>query len=71
MLRNLHIDTTELDKLKGISIGTTDDDRPFLILTYKKKNVAERAFPWIFCAVVVTLLCIYALAIWWIAGQWM
>ena len=71
MLRNLHIDTTELDKLKGISIGTTDDDRPFLILTYKKKTTAERAFPWIFCAVVVALLCICALAIWWIAGQWM
>lgn len=71
MLRDLHIDRTELDKLKGISIGTTDDDRPFLILTYKKKTIAERAFPWIFCTAVVALLCIYAFAIWWIAEQWM
>lgn len=71
MSKNLRMDTTELDKLKGISIGTTDDDEQFLVLTYKKKTIAQRASPWVFWVVVVTLLFIYAFAIWWIAGQWM
>lgn len=71
MFENLRTDIPELDKLKGISIGTTDDDQQFLVLTYKKKTIAQRAFPWVFWVVVVTLLCIYAFAIWWIAERWM
>lgn len=65
MLNDLQIDTTELDRLKGISIGTTDDDRLFLILTYRKKSVAANALPWIFWSVVAVLFCICGLVIWW------
>ena len=44
MMKN--IDTSELERLKGISIGTTHDDQPFLVLTYTK-HMATRAIPWI------------------------
>lgn len=71
MFKDIRMDSTELDKLKGISIGTTTDDQQFLILTYKKKTIAQRAFPWVFWVIVVTLLCAYAFGIWWIVERWM
>lgn len=70
MLKNLHIDTAELDRLKGISIGTTDDDQPFLIFTYKEEATAEGAFPWIFWSVWAVLWCILGFALCWIVQQW-
>jgi hypothetical protein len=42
MFRELQVDTSELKKLKGISIGMTDDDQPFLIFTYKNRKMSER-----------------------------
>ena len=46
MFRELQVDTSELKKLKGISIGMTDDDQPFLIFTYKKRKTSERVLAW-------------------------
>lgn len=71
MFKNLRMDIPELEKLKGISIGTNADNQQFLVLTYKKKTIAQRAFPWVFWVVVLALLCIYAFAIWWIGERWM
>ena len=64
MARPLHIDTAELDKLKGIGIGRTHDDHLFLILTYKKKTIAERVFPWICWSLVALLFFLYVFVIW-------
>lgn len=71
MIENLHIDTAELDKLKGISIRMTDDDQPFLIFRYKKESMVEKAFPWIFWSLVMVLFCVYGFAIWWMVKRWM
>ena len=37
MFRELQVDTSELEKLKGISIGMTNDDQQFLVFTYEKR----------------------------------
>lgn len=63
MLKN--IDISELQRLKGISIGTTHGDEPFLVLTYTK-NVAKTAIPWIVWLVVAILSGTCGFLIWWI-----
>lgn len=47
MLKEPELDFSELQKLKGIGVGVTSDDQPFLVLTCEEKTIGENAFPWI------------------------
>jgi hypothetical protein len=65
MFRELQVDTSELKKLKGISIGMTDDDRAFLVFTYKKGKLSERIFALLCWSVVAALYGACGFVIWW------
>ena len=62
MITNL--DTSELQRLKGIGIGMTDDEQPFLIITYQKK-MSETALTCVYCAIIAALLGSAGLLFWW------
>jgi hypothetical protein len=64
MFRELQVDTSELKKLKGISIGMTDDDQPFLIFTYKKRKMSERVLAVVCWSVVAALYVICGFIVW-------
>jgi hypothetical protein len=65
MIREFQVDTSELKRLKGISIGTTDDDQPFLIFTYKKGKMSERVLAVVCWSVVAALYAICGFVFWW------
>jgi len=65
MFRELQIDTSELEKLKGISIGTTDDDQQFLVFTYEKRKMNERVLALLWWLVFAVLYGACGFAIWW------
>ena len=58
MYREFQVDISELKMLKGISIGLTDDDQPFLVLTYKKRKMSERVLAVVCWSVVAALYAI-------------
>ena len=62
MIKNL--DTSELQRLKGIGIGMTDDEQPFLIITYQKK-MSERTLTCVYWSVIAALLGLAGLLFWW------
>jgi hypothetical protein len=62
MITNL--DTSELQRLKGIGIGMTDDEQPVLIITYQKK-MSEKALTCVYCAIIAALLGSAGLLFWW------
>jgi hypothetical protein len=59
------LDTSELEKLKGIGIGMTHDEQPFLIITYQKKMMREEALTWVYWLVIAALLGVTGLVFWW------
>lgn len=61
MLKELDLDSSELQKLKGIGIGVTSNDQPFLVLTYEEKTTGEKAFPWMFWSLAAALFVIMLL----------
>jgi len=65
MYSEFQVDTSELKKLKGISIALTDDDQPFLVFTYKKREMSERAFAVVWWSVVAALYAICGFVFWW------
>ena len=65
MIREFQVDTSELKRLKGIRIGTTDDDQPFLIFTYDKSKMSERVFALVCWSIVVALYGACGFVIWW------
>jgi hypothetical protein len=65
MYREFQVDTSELKRLKGISIEMTDDDQPFLVLTYKKREMSERVFAVVCWSVVAALYAICGFVFWW------
>ena len=65
MYREFQVDTSELKKLKGISIAMTDDDDPFLVFTYKKREMSERVFAVVWWSVVAALYSICGFVFWW------
>ena len=65
MYSEFQVDTSELKKLKGISIALTDDDQPFLVFTYKKREMSERGFAVVWWSVVAALYAICGLVFWW------
>jgi hypothetical protein len=65
MFRELQVDTSELKKLKGISIGMTDDDQQFLVFTYEKRKMSERVLALVWWLVFAVLYCACGFAIWW------
>ena len=67
MFSEFQVDTSELKRLRGISIGMTDDDQPFLILTYDKGKLSESVLA-LFCwSIVVALYGACGFVIWWVA----
>lgn len=68
MTKNLQSEIAELEKLKGVSIGTTPDDEAFLIFSYYEKTAKPKALPWIFWAVVAVVFCLCGLLVWWLMG---
>ena len=64
MIKNL--ESCELQMLKGIGIGMTRDEQPFLILTYQKKRMSDKVFAWVFCSVIAALLGMWGFVIWWL-----
>jgi hypothetical protein len=69
MYRELQVDISELEKLKGISIGLTDDDQPFLIFTYKKRKMSERVFGSLCWSIVVALYAACGFVVWWYVAR--
>jgi hypothetical protein len=65
MYKEIQVDTSELKKLKGISIALTDDDQPFLVFTYKKREMSERVFAVVCWSVVAALYAICGFVFWW------
>ena len=65
MYSEFQVDTSELKKLKGISIALTDDDQPFLVFTYKKREMSERVFAVVCWSVVAALYAICGFVFWW------
>jgi len=65
MYRDFQVDTSELKKLKGISIALTDDDQPFLVFTYKKREMSERVFAMVCWSVVAAFYAICGFIFWW------
>jgi len=65
MYSEFQVDTSELKKLRGISIGRTNDDQPFLVLTYKKREMSERVFAVVCWSVVAALYAICGFVFWW------
>jgi len=65
MYREFQVDTSELKRLKGISIEMTDDDQPFLILTYDKGKLSERVLALVCWSAVVALYAICGFVFWW------
>jgi hypothetical protein len=65
MYKEIQVDTSELKKLKGISIALTDDDQPFLVFTYKKRETSERVFAVVCWSVVAALYAICGFVFWW------
>jgi hypothetical protein len=63
MIKNL--DTSELQRLKGIGIGMTHDEQPFLIITYQKKKMSEKALTCVYWSVIAALLGMAGLLFWW------
>lgn len=55
MYREFQVDISKLKRLKGIRIRVTDNDRQFLIFTYKKPKMTERVVAVVCCSVVVAL----------------
>ena len=43
MIKELQPDISDLKKLKGIRIGMTDDEQPFLIFSYAERQGNEKA----------------------------
>lgn len=64
MTKNL--DTYELHRLKGIAIGMTHDEQPFLIITYQKKRMSDTVLAWVFYFVIAALLGVCGLLVWWL-----
>jgi len=67
MIKNL--DTNELQRLKGISIGMTREGQPFLIITYQKnqkKRMSDRVFEWVFSSVIVAMVGMWGFLVWWL-----
>jgi hypothetical protein len=69
MIREFQIDTSELQKLKGIRIGTTDDDQPFLIFTYYKSKMRERVFALVCWSVVAAFYGACGFVVWWYVAR--
>jgi hypothetical protein len=67
MFSEFQVDTSELKRLRGISIGKTENDQPFLVLTYDKGKLSERVFALV-CWLVVAVL--YGLADSSFGGTW-
>ena len=65
MFRELQVDTSELEKLKGISIGMTNDDQQFLVFTYEKRKMSERVLVVVWWLVFAVLYIACGFAIWW------
>lgn len=65
MFTEFQVDTSELERLRGIRIGMTDDEQPFLILTYDKGTLSERVFALICWLVVAALYGACGFVIWW------
>ena len=65
MYSEFQVDTAELKKLRGISIGRTNDDQPFLILTYDKGKLSERVLALVCWSAVVALYAICGFVFWW------
>jgi len=66
MFRELQIGTSELEKLKGISIGMTDDDQQYLVFTYeKRKKMNERVLALLWWLVFAVLYGACGFVIWW------
>jgi hypothetical protein len=65
MFRELQVDTSELEKLKGISIGMTNDDQQFLVFTYEKRKMSERVLVLVWWLVFAVLYGACGFAIWW------
>jgi len=69
MLSEFQVDTSELKRLRGISIGMTDNDQPFLILTYDKGKLSERAFALVCWLVVAALYGACGFVVWWYVAR--
>jgi hypothetical protein len=67
MIKNL--DTSELQRLKGIGIGVTDDEQPFLIITYQKRRMSEKALTCVYWSVTGALFGMAGWLLWWAAMQ--
>jgi hypothetical protein len=65
MYKEIQVDTSELKKLKGISIALTEDDQPFLVFTYKKREMSERVFAVVCWSAVAALYAICGFVFWW------
>ena len=63
MIENL--DTFELRTLKGIGIGMTDDEQPFLIITYQKNRMSEKALTCVYWSLIAALLGMAGWLFWW------
>jgi hypothetical protein len=64
MYREFQVDTSELKKLKGISIAMTDNDQPSLVFTYQKRRMSERVLAVVFWSVVAALYAICGFIVW-------
>jgi hypothetical protein len=69
MFSESQVDTSELKKLRGISIGITDDDQPFLILTYDKGKLSERVLALVWWSVVAALYGACGFVVWWYVAR--
>ena len=61
MKKEIEIDMSDLEKLKGISIARTEDHRAFLVFTYREKTRSETTFDWLFWSAVAALYCLIGL----------
>ena len=69
MFTEFQVDTSELKKLKGISIGMTDNHQPFLILTYDQRNMSDRVFGLVCWSVVAALYGACGFVVWWYVAR--
>jgi hypothetical protein len=66
MIKDLQIDTSDLQRLKGISIAMTENQKPVLIFTYEEKTSSEKALAWLFnWYAVAVLYCVAGLLLFW------
>jgi hypothetical protein len=64
MFRELQVDTSELQRLKGIHIEVTDDAKPALIFTYKKRKMREIVLAVVWWLLIVALYSFCRFVVW-------